>query len=74
LQIIFKFAIFQNKPVSYIWWENKKANRKIETPLQNCRTLTLQKLRITQNGTMIWQWKSKSVARFGTEESDGYRR
>jgi hypothetical protein len=66
-------TIFKNNSISYIQWETK-ANRKIETPLQNCRTLTLQKLRITQNGTMIWQWKSKSVARFGTEESDGYRR
>jgi hypothetical protein len=70
LQIIFKFAIFQNNPVSYIWWENKKANRKIETPLQNCRTLTLRKLRITRNGT-IWRWNSMGAARFGTEEFAG---
>jgi hypothetical protein len=70
LQIIFKFAIFQNNPVSYIWWENKKANRKIETPLQNCRTLTLRKLRITRNGT-IWRWNNMGAARFGTEEFDG---
>jgi hypothetical protein len=48
-----------------------KANRKIETPFQNCRTLMLQKLRITRNDTMIWQWNNKGAARFGTEEFDG---